>query len=199
MESLPSTSTGNCVIALCSLLLLTSINLMCFVESATLLKKESDRLVLLAFKDGISEDPNGILSSWNDSQHFSLLAESSEEQPQRPHPSVAREPFITHKSLSKFLSLYGNNLIGEIQSDIGSLSKLYWLSLQRNDLNGHIPPSLGNLSSLTNLYLSENSLDGSIPQELGDWRTCNTLQSAKIIIWGFISEATDSLEPSHFH
>ncbi|KAJ8617746.1 hypothetical protein MRB53_013932 [Persea americana] len=68
----PIPRSDNCVSLCWLLLLLTSINLICFAESVTLLKNKSDRLSLLAVKDGISDDPNGVLSSWNNSLHFCM-------------------------------------------------------------------------------------------------------------------------------
>ncbi|RWR91220.1 LRR.XII-like protein [Cinnamomum micranthum f. kanehirae] len=187
MKLLPPTPmSDNCVILFWLLLLLTSINLICFAESVTLLKNESDRLALLAFKDGISDDPNGVLSSWNNSLHFCMTIALYNNTLEGHIPQEIGRLFrlrylgLINNSLDgeipnnltnclqlRFLILYGNKLVGNIPLDIGSLSKLYWLSLSKNNLIGYIPPSLGNLSSLTDLYLFDNSLDGSIPQELG--------------------------------
>ncbi|XXG39575.1 hypothetical protein AAC387_Pa01g0505 [Persea americana] len=38
--------------------------------ATTLLRNETDRLALLAFKTEITADPSQALSSWNDSLHF---------------------------------------------------------------------------------------------------------------------------------
>ena len=66
------------------------------------------------------------------------------------------------------LSLRGNNLVGEIPSELGNLSGLTLLLLGHNRLSGAIPPELGNLSSLEALDLWANQLNGEIPKELGN-------------------------------
>ncbi|MBL7847864.1 MAG: VCBS repeat-containing protein [Cyclobacteriaceae bacterium] len=64
------------------------------------------------------------------------------------------------------VNLAGNNLIGGIPPEIGSLTMLEGLDLGANQLNGWIPPEIGNLSALTALNLSINQLEGSVPIEL---------------------------------
>ena len=66
------------------------------------------------------------------------------------------------------LNLYENQLIGNIPSELGKLSKLRVLSLFANQLSGSIPSELGKLSNLSRLYLASNQLIGSIPSELGN-------------------------------
>jgi len=57
----------------------------------------------------------------------------------------------------------GNNLVGNIPSELGNLSNLYYFNLCNNQLSGSIPPELGNLSNLDALYLYHNQLSDSIP------------------------------------
>ena len=66
------------------------------------------------------------------------------------------------------LHLWENNLIGEIPTELGSLSEMTILELQSNQLTAEIPPELGNLSNLSVLHLWENDLSGEIPAELGN-------------------------------
>ena len=65
------------------------------------------------------------------------------------------------------IQLPGNNLIGELPPELGSLDRLESLDLSGNNLTGEIPPSLGDLKFLAALDLSDNNLIGSIPAELG--------------------------------
>ena len=64
--------------------------------------------------------------------------------------------------------LGGNQLMGEIPSDLGNLDELTGLYLYQNQLTGAIPSELGDLSNLQELYLYQNQLTGAIPSELGD-------------------------------
>ena len=58
-----------------------------------------------------------------------------------------------------FLSLYGNELTGELPEELGSLSNLRWLYLQENKtadgggLSGPIPATFRNLGNLERLML----------------------------------------------
>lgn len=65
------------------------------------------------------------------------------------------------------ISLWANNLRGQIPSDLGNLARLERLNLFMNRLNGEIPSELGMLSNLEELILMGNQLTGQIPSELG--------------------------------
>ena len=64
------------------------------------------------------------------------------------------------------LHLGGNQLSGEIPSELGNLANLIELGLSQNQLSGEIPRQLGNLANLGNLELHENQLSGCVPQRL---------------------------------
>ena len=66
------------------------------------------------------------------------------------------------------LNLSGNQLEGEIPSELGNLAMLELLDLSNNRLTGRIPPELGNLNILQVLWLQDNQLEGEIPSELAD-------------------------------
>ena len=66
------------------------------------------------------------------------------------------------------LSLYDNNLTGQIPPELGNLSELDLLNLGDNALTGEIPPELGNLNLRRTLSLAGNALTGDIPPELGN-------------------------------
>ncbi|CAM9987115.1 unnamed protein product [Ectocarpus sp. 6 AP-2014] len=63
--------------------------------------------------------------------------------------------------------LDGNELTGNIPSELGDLRQLQLLLLSDNHLTGQIPKELGDLSELKELWLSDNQLTGPIPPALG--------------------------------
>ena len=73
------------------------------------------------------------------------------------------------------LDLDGNQLTGEIPSEIGNLTNLERLYLYGNQLTGEIPPEIGNLTNLQILLLSSNQLTGEIPSEIGNLTNLYTL------------------------
>eukprot|EP00985_Skeletonema_marinoi_P017767 scaffold9839_cov157-Skeletonema_marinoi.AAC.2 len=70
--------------------------------------------------------------------------------------------------VTKLILPFGNNLVGSIPSEVGSLDSLEYLVLYNNQLTGGIPTELGELGSLQYLDLSTNQLTGGIPTELGE-------------------------------
>eukprot|EP01018_Ginkgo_biloba_P027913 Gb_24893 [translate_table: standard] len=69
---------------------------------------------------------------------------------------------LTHLDLSR------NHLQGSIPSELGErLTKLQFLSLWENQVSGNIPTSLSNSSKLTLLYLNDKQLSGVVRIELG--------------------------------
>ena len=64
------------------------------------------------------------------------------------------------------LSLWYNDLTGEIPEELGQLSNLTRLDLSSNDLTGEIPEELGQLTNLTFLRLDGNDFTGCIPTGL---------------------------------
>ena len=75
---------------------------------------------------------------------------------------------LSHLTSLKRLYLSSNEFTGTIPEELGSLTGLERLYLGRNQLTGTMPPSLGNLTNLRRLYLSGNQLTGSIPPEIGN-------------------------------
>ncbi len=65
------------------------------------------------------------------------------------------------------LSLYNNNLVGQIPAELGSLSELRLINLGSNHFVGNLPTSIQYLDQLTRLYIQDSELSGIIPDELG--------------------------------
>ncbi|XP_058068547.1 probable LRR receptor-like serine/threonine-protein kinase At3g47570 [Magnolia sinica] len=141
------------------------------------LKNETDRLALLAFKYGISEDPFGILSSWNDSLHFcewkGITCSRRHHQrvtslKLRDHSLVGHlSPHIGNLSFLRRIDLSNNKFQGQIPQEIDHLFRLKHLNLSVNSLQGEIPSNLSHCSELVAINLTRNQLVGELPAELG--------------------------------
>ena len=128
---------------------------MCFGLAAHAIDgNETDRLALLDFKAGITEDPLEIMSSWNESVNF---CQWNGVKCGRQHQRVT------------VLDLHSLQLVGFISPHIGNLSFLRELLLQNNSFNGEIPPEVGRLGRLETLRLDRNSLGGEIPSNISSW------------------------------
>ena len=66
------------------------------------------------------------------------------------------------------LDFGGDQLSGEIPSEICNLMNLTELELGGNQLSGEIPSCIGNLTNLTFIHLEYNQLSGEIPSEIGN-------------------------------
>ncbi|XP_077239091.1 receptor kinase-like protein Xa21, partial [Tasmannia lanceolata] len=121
------------------------------MESASLLRNETDLIALLTFKDGISSDPLRALSSWNHTLHFC----------QWEGVTCGRR----HQRVT-VLDLGGNKLGGSISSAISNLTFLKEINLQENNLKGQIPQEIGRLFRLRYLNLSNNFFEGEIVANL---------------------------------
>ena len=84
------------------------------------------------------------------------------------------------------IDLFGNNLTGNMPSDLGNLENLEDLNLGFNNLTGTIPPELGNLQNLEHLHLRLNGLTGSIPPELGSLESLLNLNLSRNELTGII-------------
>ncbi|KAL7252551.1 hypothetical protein ACSBR1_007169 [Camellia fascicularis] len=123
----------------------------CSIATATVQHdhgNEADRLALLEFKAKITADPNGALSSWNESIHLC----------QWQGVTCGRR----HKRVT-MLDLDSQALSGSISPHIGNLSFLRRLFLPNNSFTDKIPPELGHLPRFRVLWLDNNSISGEIP------------------------------------
>ncbi|XP_018722367.2 probable LRR receptor-like serine/threonine-protein kinase At3g47570 [Eucalyptus grandis] len=137
---------------------------------------ETDKLSLLAFRAAITEDPFGVLRSWNDTVHLCKwygVACSLRHQRvtgldlQSKNLSGSISPHIGNLSFLRELNLSNNNFGGEIPTQAGQLGRLRIFFVENNSLAGEIPKNLSSCSSLTYLSLFGNQLTGRIPIELG--------------------------------
>ncbi|XP_057463168.1 probable LRR receptor-like serine/threonine-protein kinase At3g47570 [Actinidia eriantha] len=128
---------------------------------ASTFSNETDRLALLAFKDLVTGDPLGSLSSWNNSLS---LCEWHGITCSRKHQRVVA------------LDMRSKGLSGSVSPSIGNLSFLEFIFLQDNHFQGNIPPELSRLFRLRHLNLSENFLQGEIPANLSHCPDLNVME-----------------------
>ncbi|XP_077232666.1 uncharacterized protein LOC143870037 [Tasmannia lanceolata] len=129
----------------------TLLSLLLSVESGTL-GNETDRLSLLAFKHEITHDPNGALTSWNNSLHFCHWQ----------GVTCSRR----HSQRVIALNLGDQGLVGPMSPHIANLTFLHEINLANNGFSGQLPPEMSGLFRLSSLNLSLNSYEGEIPTNL---------------------------------
>ncbi|MFS8013154.1 putative protein kinase RLK-Pelle-LRR-XII-1 family [Helianthus anomalus] len=123
---------------------------------------ESDHLALLEIKSKITLDPQGALTSWNDSLPFC----------QWKGVTCGRR----HRRVTK-LYLQDLGLGGSLSPYIGNMSFLGSINLGSNQLHGSIPPEIGRLLRLQSVYLFNNSFSGEIPANMF---SCSKLSIIKL-------------------
>ena len=80
----------------------------------------------------------------------------------------------------------GNNLRGQLPSEIALLSRLQVLSLMQNSLTGSIPSEIGRLKWLETLRLNHNSLTSGLPKETANCRALSVLRLHNNLMTGMI-------------
>ncbi|XP_028954415.1 probable LRR receptor-like serine/threonine-protein kinase At3g47570 [Malus domestica] len=137
---------------------------------------ETDQLALLEFKASITNDPFGVMTSWNKTIHFCHWYGVSCG---RRHQRVTRldlrssklsgsiSPHVGNLSFLRRIHLHNNSFSNQIPPDFGRLRRLQHLLLQNNSLSGEIPSNLSRCSQLLRISLAFNILVGKIPKELG--------------------------------
>lgn len=67
----------------------------------------------------------------------------------------------------KHLSLYGNNLKGQLPDEIGYLTGLLSLNIGNNHIEGNFPNTIEYLDDLERLFAQKTGLSGPLPPEIG--------------------------------
>ncbi|XP_074285825.1 uncharacterized protein LOC141611229 isoform X2 [Silene latifolia] len=154
--------------------ILFSVALSCLLYFAIAVNNETDRLTLLKFR-AKTNDPHGILSSWNDTIHFCnwygvtcghMHQRVSELNLSSSQLSGSVSPYIGNLSFLRALNLQDNKFSGTIPPEIGHLHRLQNLLFANNSFGGEIPLNISRCSSLVELNLLNNMLEGVIPHEL---------------------------------
>ena len=120
--------------------------------TASSMQNETDRLALIAFKAGITHDPLGMLSSWNDSLHFCRWS----------------GVYCSHRHVHRVtgLNLFSYGIVGSLSPHIGNLTFLRTIILQNNSFHGKVPSEISGLFRLQVLVLSNNSFEGKVPTNI---------------------------------
>ncbi|KAK2968824.1 hypothetical protein RJ640_028217 [Escallonia rubra] len=101
--------------------------------------------------------PRELFSSCNQLQSFSVNMSANQLS-----GGIYVELLLNCLNLNDFEAV-GNQIVGSIPPEIGSLKKLKRLELSKNRLSGSLPDQLGELKDLKRILLGENNLTGSIP------------------------------------
>ncbi|OEL30807.1 hypothetical protein BAE44_0008173 [Dichanthelium oligosanthes] len=123
-----------------------------------------ERDALLAFKHGVTSDPDGLLNSWRpDGGHGELDC--------CRWRGVLCSNQTGHVQKLRLRGTGRKTLVGQISPSLLALEHLDHLDLSNNDLegpNGRLPEFLGSLKSLKYLDLSGIQFRGSVPPQLGN-------------------------------
>ncbi|XP_061341743.1 probable LRR receptor-like serine/threonine-protein kinase At3g47570 [Gastrolobium bilobum] len=181
MKPFSLTLPAFCSTCLHLFLLLITLNSLWFgpETTASASGNETDHLALLKFKESISNDPYGILATWNSSTHFCnwhgitcspMHQKVTELNLQGYQLYGLISPQVGNLSFLRNLNLTNNYFYGKIPQELGRLLRLQQLSLINNTLTGEIPTNLTSCSNLKELHLSGNNLIGKIPIEIASFR-----------------------------
>ncbi|KNA13483.1 hypothetical protein SOVF_116320 [Spinacia oleracea] len=136
---------------------------------------ETERLALLAIKANITDDPLGVMSSWNDTLHFCKWY----------GVTCARK----YDRVS-ILDLHSSKLTGILSPHIGNLSFLTDLHLENNSFGGTIPHEISRLHRLRTLWLFNNSVQGEI---LSNISSCYSLIEINLVHNNLLGEIPPSI------
>ncbi|WKA10456.1 hypothetical protein VitviT2T_028025 [Vitis vinifera] len=132
---------------------------------------DTDTLALLSFKSVVSDSQN-VLSGWNqNSSHCTWFGVTCANKGTRVQSlrlaGYGLSVGLCHCYNLEEIYFKHIQLIGNLPSELGDLSRLRILDVAVNNLTDVIPPTFGNLSSLTVLSLARNQFFAKIPNELG--------------------------------
>lgn len=127
------------------------LSMFCCLEFSTSSNNSTDKLALLEIKAKITDDPLGVMSSWNDTLNF---CEWYGVTCGRRHQRVTT------------LNLSSSKLTGIVSPYLGNLTFLTELYLDNNNFTGTIQPEITSLQRLQYLWLAGNSIGGKIPSNI---------------------------------
>uniref|UniRef100_A0A803LP08 non-specific serine/threonine protein kinase n=1 Tax=Chenopodium quinoa TaxID=63459 RepID=A0A803LP08_CHEQI len=176
----------------------TSLFCNCLQSSLADYHMETDHLALLEIKAKITDDPLGVMRSWNDTAYFCKWHGVTCSNRHKRVTGLDLQSLKLTGSLSlhvgnlsflKQLQLQNNSFTGSIPSEIGNLHRLQYLLFSDNLFQREIPESISGCSSLVVLDGSNNRLKGQIPPKLGSLSKLQILQLS-------INNLTGTIPPS---
>ncbi|GFP81428.1 probable LRR receptor-like serine/threonine-protein kinase at3g47570 [Phtheirospermum japonicum] len=137
----------------------------------------TDQNALIAFKNAISDNPNGILTkNWSTNapvcnwigvscgskhQRVTALNVSGLELKGTIAPHLGNLTFL------RSLDISSNNFTGPIPSELSKLRRLKAINLASNQLTGSTPNVMfNNISSLVKINMEDNRLSGGLPNDI---------------------------------
>ncbi|XP_074337920.1 uncharacterized protein LOC141675098 [Apium graveolens] len=138
----------------------------------------TDEHALLSFKYSITDDPLGVLDSWNTSSQFChWTGVTCSPRRQRVttlnlsslHLVGTLSPHIGNLSFLRGIYLSQNSFHGPIPNEIGRLFRLQYLYLNKNSFEGEFPANLSHCVDIRNISMYANNLEGEIPTDISSW------------------------------
>ncbi|KAJ4388169.1 hypothetical protein N0V93_008776 [Gnomoniopsis smithogilvyi] len=144
----------------------------------------SEAKALLALKSKVTQDPYGVLSSWNVSNDVCTWGEDTISCAANPFDGGKLAlaginlnqaeldgddlnlDFLTELTDLTFFHANSNNFKGTLPSDLSGISYLYELDVSNNQLSGPFPEGALTAVNLTMLDLRFNNFEGPIPAEV---------------------------------
>lgn len=163
---------------------------------------ETDTLALLEFKAKITDDPMGIMLSWNATSHFCQWhGVTCSRRHQRVvilnlkslQLSGSLSPHIGNLSFLRELNLANNSFSKAIPPEVGYLRRLQKLKLSNNSFTGKIPSNISVCFKLSQISLAYNKLEGEFPEEFSTLSNLQVLSLQKANLSGRISPSLGNL------
>lgn len=125
-------------------------------------------LALLSFKQSITQDPQGSLGNWN----------QTDENPCSWNGITCKNQRVVSVSIPK------KKLLGYLPSSIGSLPDLRHVNLRSNRFYGPLPLNLFQAQGLQSLVLFGNSFYGPLPNDIGKLKFLQNLDLSQNFLNG---------------
>ncbi|KAI3465374.1 hypothetical protein Pfo_022037 [Paulownia fortunei] len=158
----------------------------------------TDQYALLAFKNTITSDPDGILvENW--SSNTSICYWIGVSCSTKHHRAIALifsgfklggtiAPHLGNLTFLRSLDISSNNFTGFIPPELSNLRRLKEINLRINSFRGEIPSWFGALPELQHMHLNNNAFSGRIPPSLFNISKLQTLNMGYNFLGGNIPQ-----------